>query len=371
MTRAAWWEPGGLEAWRSVGDPLADSVVDVLAELDEQPQMESSIGFVERLAFEGKLEKPKLRVLRTFLETSAEVPEWVDWQAIERAQTFFVRFGLVHSTALLLGGLLESYSDTQIANVLMRTGRLHKGTYRRIFETGSMVYDTMIPGGLVEGRKGYRTLLKVRLMHAGVRRLMLRGKGWDLEQFGVPVGQEDMAFTLLMFDVATLNGAQRLGLRVSTQQREDHHHLWRYVGYLMGVDPELLPSTASEAEALHRAISKRQRHDSKNGRALTDGMVDALSSRAPFFLPREGLSALCYRLLGPELGRYLGLKNAVKWHLLFQAAVPALRAVQKSAETNELIGRSLERMAIQWGEWAISEGLGDEPARFPIPGIMR
>ena len=371
MTEPAWWEPGGLEAWRAVGDPLADAVIDVLGELDEQPEMESSLGFVERLAVEGNLSKSQLRILRNFLETVAEVPDWVDWQAIQRAQTFFVRFGLVHSTSLLLGGLLESYSDSQIANVLMRTGRLRTGTYRRIFETGSMVYDTMIPGGLAEGRKGYRTILKVRLMHAGVRRLMRRGKAWDFERFGVPIGQEDMAFTLLMFDVGTLNGSQRLGLRVSAEQREDHHHLWRYVGYLMGVDIGLLPNTAGEAEALHRAISKRQRHDSKDGRALTDGMVDALSGRAPFFLPREGLSALCYRLLGPELGRYLGLKNAVKWHLLFQAGVPALRAVQKSAETNEMIGRSLERMAIKWGEWAISEGLGDEPARFPIPGIMR
>ena len=130
----------------------------------------------------------------------------------------------------------------------MRTGRLHKDTYRRVFETGAMVYDIMIPDGLRLDRRGYRTVLKVRLMHAGVRRLMLRSKSWDLAAFGVPIGQEDMAFTLLMFDVATLRGAQRLGLRISEQQRADHHHLWRYVGYLMGVDEALLPATSGEAE---------------------------------------------------------------------------------------------------------------------------
>ena len=77
--------------------------------------------------------------------------------------------------------------------------------------------------------------------------------------------------------------------------------------------------------SLHDAITKRQRHDSHNGRALTQGVVEALSGRAPFFLPYEGLSALCYRLLGPELGRHLGLQNSVPWHVLFQAGVPALR----------------------------------------------
>ena len=371
MTDQEWWKPGRLDAWRQVGDPLADPVIEVLAEIDEKPYMESSLGFVERLAQDDALSNKQRRVLQRFLSGAAQVPDWVDWDALARGQSFFVRFGLVHSTALLLGGLLESYSDSQIAHVLMRTGRLHKETYRRIFETGSMVYDTMIPNGLVEGRKGYRTVLKVRLMHAGVRRLLLQGKSWDRERFGVPVGQEDMAFTLLMFDVATLRGAQRLGLRISDQQRADFHHLWRYVGYLMGVDQALLPASAGEAEALHGAITKRQRHDSANGRALTLGVVKSLSGRAPFFLPYDGLSALCYRLLGPELGRYLGLKNDVKWHVLFQAVVPALRAIQRRAEANETVGRLLERLAITWGKWAIKEGLGDEPARFPIPGVMR
>ncbi len=235
MSKANWWEPGGLEAWRSVGDPLADAVIEVLADLEEKPQMESSLGFVERMAANTTLSAAQRQPLRNFLQVNAQPPDWLDWGAVLRGQTFFVRYGVIHATALLLGGLLESYSDTQIANVLMRTGRLKKGTYRRIFETGQMVYDVMIPDGLREGRRGFRTVLKVRLMHAGVRRLMARSPRWDHAQFGQPIGQEDMAFTLLMFDVATLRGVQRLGLRVSAAQRRDFHHLWRYVGWLMGV----------------------------------------------------------------------------------------------------------------------------------------
>ena len=371
MADVGWWAPGQLDAWRGVGDPLADAAVEVLGRIDQQPHMESSLGWIERLTETAEVDRKDRKVLERFVRGVAELPPWLDWDAIERGRTFFVRYGLVHSTALLLGGLLESYSDTQIANVLMRTGRLHKDTYRRVFETGAMVYDIMIPDGLRLDRRGYRTVLKVRLMHAGVRRLMLRSKSWDQAAFGVPIGQEDMAFTLLMFDVATLRGAQRLGLRISEQQRADHHHLWRYVGYLMGVDEALLPATPGEAESLHDAITKRQRHDSHNGRALTQGVVEALSGRAPFFLPYEGLSALCYRLLGPELGRHLGLQNSVPWHVLFQAGVPALRAVQRRAESSARVARSLERFAVMWGEWAIREGLGDEPARFPIPGVMR
>ena len=155
MSSKGWWEPGSLEGWRQVGDPLADAVVKVLADLKEKPQMESSLGFVERMAGNDGLSAAERKPLRAFLDAVAEPPDWLDWGAVLRGQTFFVRFGIVHSTALLLGGLLESYSDTQIANVLMRTGRLKKGTYRRIFETGQMVYDAMIPDGLREGRRGF------------------------------------------------------------------------------------------------------------------------------------------------------------------------------------------------------------------------
>jgi hypothetical protein len=368
---AGWWSDGALDAWRHKGDPLADAAVEALAQIAENPGMESSLGCMERLAQSTAVPRAERDPLRAFLEETARVPDWVDWAAVARGQTFFVRFGIVQSTALMLGGLLESYSDTEIARVLMRTGRLNKDTYRRVFETGSMVYDAMIRDGLRAGRRGFRTVLKVRLMHAGVRRLLARSKTWDTQTHGVAIGQEDMAFTLLMFDVATLRGAQRLGLRVSAQQREDHHHLWRVVGYLLGVDEALLPPTAGEAEALHHAITQRQRHDSSDGRALARGMVDALAGRPPFFLPPEALEALCARLLGRDLAKHLGLKDRLHWHLVFQAMVPVLRSVQRASERSESVAASLERMAVQWGEWALSEGLGDEPARFPIPGVMR
>ena len=118
VSQLDWWEPGGLDAWRLVGDPLADAVVEVLANLDEKPQMESSLGFVERMAANSELSAEQRRPLREFLQVNAQPPDWLDWGSVLRGQTFFVRYGVVHSTALLLGGLLESYSDTQIANVL-------------------------------------------------------------------------------------------------------------------------------------------------------------------------------------------------------------------------------------------------------------
>ena len=82
MTDQEWWKPGRLDAWRQVGDLLADPVVEVLAEVDEKPHMESSLGFVERLAQDDALSNKQRRVLQRFLSGAAQVPDWVDWDAL-------------------------------------------------------------------------------------------------------------------------------------------------------------------------------------------------------------------------------------------------------------------------------------------------
>ena len=77
MKQGNWWDPGALEAWRSIGDPLADAVIEVLAALDERPQMESSLGFVERMARSDELSAAQRKPLRAFLDTNANPPEWL------------------------------------------------------------------------------------------------------------------------------------------------------------------------------------------------------------------------------------------------------------------------------------------------------
>jgi len=57
--------------------------------------------------------------------------------------------------------------------VLFETGELYQRPNRRVFETLQMVVDVMSPGGLAAEGRGSLTALKVRLMHAAVRKLLL------------------------------------------------------------------------------------------------------------------------------------------------------------------------------------------------------
>ena len=108
----------------------------------------------------------------------------------------------------------------------------------------------MRPGGM-----GWESALRVRVLHAKVRRSLLRAKikggdgrstalrRWDVEKNGIPINQEDMAATLLAFSVNVLIGIEIVaGKPLEEKVQRDYLALWRYLGWLLGVDtPETIP----------------------------------------------------------------------------------------------------------------------------------
>jgi len=55
--------------------------------------------------------------------------------------------------------------------------------------------------------------------------------------FGIPINEEDMVATLLAFSVNALLGCELfLRMKLSDQERLDYLALWRYLGWLLGVD---------------------------------------------------------------------------------------------------------------------------------------
>ena len=66
--------------------------------------------------------------------------------------------------------------------------------------------------------------------------------GWDCQKYGVPINQEDIAVTLLAFSVNVLYGIElSLGRPLPAQEMADYLHLWRLIGWLMGLDEQINP----------------------------------------------------------------------------------------------------------------------------------
>jgi hypothetical protein len=142
--------------------------------------------------------------------------------------------------------------------VTASTGRLGSNPGRRIKETGSFIAALLVPGGLEPGALGFETAVRVRLLHGSIRSWIKKSPGFSEKYVGEPLDQTMLAMTLALFDYLNLRSLSRLGLPLSGTDLAAHHHLWRYVGYLIGIDDVLLTESVEEERELWSALVAHQ-----------------------------------------------------------------------------------------------------------------
>ncbi|HEU5028403.1 MAG TPA: oxygenase MpaB family protein [Spirillospora sp.] len=275
--------PAQLEAFRAfaaAGDPLADAVAGMMARLP---------GGTGRRLFEqalrhgvGTLDDPPPELVEFFASVDT-VPYWLDPALLRRGARVVGRTGLlglavVMPCASLYGGYLASRAN----KTLLRTGELDSMAPRRLAETASWWVDVTTPGGLGRFDAGFTQTLRVRIMHAQVRAALARRADWDREAWDLPVNQVQLTGTLLLFSLVMLLGSRALGLRFSAADRAAALHLWRYVGHLMGVHPDLVPASEADAWRLLWLESATEFLPDDSSRRLGRALMDAA---APLLLP--------------------------------------------------------------------------------------
>ena len=178
--------------------------------------------------------------------------------------------------------------------------------------------------------KGYITAKKVRFLHASMRYMLThpgsccpygdkedpktlsevlsqRQEPWDEDKFGSPINQEDLAYTLMTFGLVIPRGLARWGVPISSEQAEAFLHLWKVIGYIMGIDANLLPDNWQQAEELFTIIKKRQIGYSEDGVILTEALMGFLGDylpHVPGFANRLS-TALIINQLGEKEASYI------------------------------------------------------------------
>lgn len=295
---------------RRVGDPLADPIIKEIFEggdietvrrlLRHLVDNDHPLDVPERTAQDLGPEVVK-HLERYFALSDAELPE-MDAERIVAGERVFAQHG--PEILMILGcySLPASYAARKGVQVLAQTGQLESHTKRRLFETTQMVVDVLKPGGLSladsahNHGKGVRSAQKVRLMHAAIRHMILDrgGESW-VDQFDVPINQEDIAGTLMTFSWIVLDGLERIGARLSDDEREAYLYAWRSIGPIMGLRAELIPSTVAEADELTHIIQRRQIAPSQAGDAMAAALVEMM---------RDMLHTSMLRGLPPTLIRF-------------------------------------------------------------------
>lgn len=217
----------------------------------------------------------------------------------------FYRYAAPAITSLTFHSLLGGMASHRVVETLARTGGFGvRVARRRLLETFQHILDvtegveSMKPGG-----KGWVSTVRVRFLHASVRRriMKLSGQGgsdegdgngngdkgegksegggeckdeekdgdapdgpggngkdekkkgkryYDSDKFGTPINDLDSIGTIASFSSALIwMGLPRQGIFLTSQEISDYLALWRYVAYLIGVPDTITISSPSSSSS--------------------------------------------------------------------------------------------------------------------------
>ena len=261
---------------------------------------------------------PKLQELWIQVNT---IPDWVDWEQIERGQKVFYRYGGPISVALTFQSLLGGMGGKRVVETLSRTGGFGvRVARRRLMETFQHILqvtsdlDSIKPGG-----SGFASSIRVRFLHAAVRRRILslikdRPSYYSVEEYGIPVNDLDSIGTISTFSSTLIwISLPRQGIWLRQQEIEDYLALWRWVAYLLGTPDEPF-STPQNAKAIMESLLLAELQPTETGRVLANNIITGLCSQPPAWASREFLCAEAHWLNGRALANELAIQRPKPYH---------------------------------------------------------
>lgn len=407
-----WWPTEYLEGFVTQADPLADKIMELLYKEGREDALRSGnpadrprrlLQFLTLLINQMSIPDPEVEhpfaeidkdytfspevrdAMREFLREGRKLPDWTDFELIEKAQSLFKDNPIVAYVLLACISLPVLYTCGRGGvQILILTDQLIDKVRRRVIETGMLILTVMqkdaflklperskLTNPLPEGIAG---ILRVRLLHAATRTAIYNfwqdglkdeAEGRPLrvyqgkqstqlwrKEWGKPIHQEYMTGTLMTFSYISLYGLQKLGVLLSDDDKKAYMHFWNVFGYVIGVDKSILeqldfPRTKrpvyENGKPVHAATGQEM-YDI--GRALYTQMV-TLNRSTDEGAIRDGrvlTNAICDYLTDVlkrrlKLGRYLKVSQIP--HLLM--------AMMLSKDDVELLGvqtSALERAVL-------------------------
>ncbi len=236
-------------AHQVIADPEADAVISELGDMDRR---ESA------MLLRAALDDPEGSVLRDaplsvqrLASSLDEPPEWVHQDEFRPASRMFLRNARIILAAFVGGALVEGFT-TNISKSFFITGRVRDQGVRRLMQNNRHMLESFLPGGLTRRGDGLKLSLRLRLVHAQVRRLLQEAEDWDTAAWGLPVNSAHLGLAIAGFSARLLHHMKRMGASYTDEEQRSFMAVWRYVGYVMGIPESILFKDREEAAELHR-----------------------------------------------------------------------------------------------------------------------
>jgi len=292
--------------------------------------------------------------LERYLAAAMILPDWADPTRIARAEVLFMEMSMMSCTLLFCASLPECYVVPDLAAVLHAAGQLEQNADYRIRSTAAMLFPVMMHDGLTGAAGGgVAQALKVRLIHATIRYLVLRGSpqavlagaglqapagatgiiaplpargptmqqvlyahGWDIGRYGLPCNQEQLAYTLLTFHYVFLRGLRSLHIGLSAADEEAYLHAWNVLGHLLGIERPLTADTMAAAADLFdrlQASGRANPYLPDSRPALGAALMQTMENEIPLPLLKPFPVLLTRYLCGKASSHDLAITARVSW----------------------------------------------------------
>jgi hypothetical protein len=255
------------------------------------------------------------------------VPEWVDWEQIDRGQRVFYRYAAPAIVSLTFQSLLGGMGSRRVVETLTRTGGFGaQVTRRRLLETFQHILDvtkdveSMKPGG-----KGFASSVRVRLLHASVRRRILalvkqKPEYFNIEDLGIPISDLDSIGTVITFSATLIwIGLPRQGIYLRPDEVTDYIALWRYVSYVLGVPTDPF-ATPERTKLFMESLLLSEIAPTQTGQTLANNIITGLHSQPPVFASADFLRAQAHWLNGRELADALAVPRPPAYYTALMGA---------------------------------------------------
>ncbi|HLN26493.1 MAG TPA: oxygenase MpaB family protein [Gemmataceae bacterium] len=266
------------------GDPPADDVLALFSKRRQEDAQRHRVDaqraradaqMLQQALDQGSAAVPQAPPeVRELIDRLEHQPKWLDWKLLELGARTHLRCGAACGLVLGCCSLPLAYRSAAGNKPLAYTGKLiDKRASQRLMETGRFFIETCASGGLQPHAPGWKRTVKVRMMHAQMRR-NLRTKKWQQDDWGAPINQLDLAGTGLLFSACLLHHLRQIGFHFSAAESEGVMHLWRYSSHLLGVEPDLLCASESEGRELLDLILDMNSHADGHSRDLTSTLME-------------------------------------------------------------------------------------------------